>query len=176
MITAVSLGFAAFLYSSIEGGVRWKELLAGGPMFCLMFYGALLFAFNSRYVTVSPDGASIHHGPLWPGFKDWRIERSQVASAHWRYIVVSRSERGYVAGAETVDGVWKDLLGPYERPQDARQMAQELARIWNVPAVERAGLPRKRDWAHARTVIAWGGAFILALIHGGLVEIFYPVR
>jgi len=176
LLVVASLGTIGFLYSSIEGGVRWKELLAGGPVFVLMFYGALLFALNCRYLTISPGGVSVRHRPLWPGFQNWSLDRSQIALAHWRYVLVSRSQGGYVAGAETHEGIWKDLMGPYDRPEDAQQMAQELAHIWNTHAVERAGRPRKLDWAHARTVIAWGGAFILALINGALVEIFYTAR
>lgn len=179
LLIVAFLGMAMFLVSSLDGGVRTKELLAGGPLFALLLYGALLLAVNRREITVSPEGVSVRHRPLWTGVRDWSIARESIACAQWRYVVIpSRygAESGYVAGAETADGVWKDLMGPYRDPGPARQMAEELARIWNAPAVQRSGLPRKRDRGQALTVLAWGGAFVLALLNGLAVELFYSYR
>ena len=179
-LLAVAVVFtSAFLYSSIEVGVRPKELMAGGPMFFLLFYGALLLAVNRSEVSVSTDGVDVRHRPLWAGVRDWRVPRADIAFTLWRYVVIPKrfgSESGYVAGLETRNGQWKDLTGIYEREQDARQMAEEMANLLGVSAVPRAGMPRKPDWNTAMITIAWGGAFIVALINGMLVEIYYPYR
>jgi hypothetical protein len=154
-----------------------NSLLAGAPMLSLLLYAMLVLITTTKHSRVTPQGFTLHLGPLPTGAP--REEHPKAAIRHLfpRYIreVVAKGvvEDRYYAAVEITDGRWLNILGHYPNWAGASQACQDLARIWGITeiAAGRHGFPPKRDWRAVQAILVWGAAFLAAMLWAIAIEI-----
>ncbi len=148
------------------------------PIALPAFYLILQFAFNRRYVTITPDGVRVTNGPF-PGGIRLRLRRDQIANCYLRQVVDFAEgrevDRYFVVGVQTTGSKIQDVSGRFGTEMEAREEAYKIRGILNahpsaaaVQVAPATGSPFVSSWRFV--VVMWALVFLLATIAGGVWE------
>lgn len=154
------------------------DLAAGGPFFLVMAFGLLALITGGTNIEVDESGFRLTPGPLPSGVPSESHTKADVKALFPRYVHESVGknvyEDRYYATVELNDGRWLNVRGHYSGWEGASAACNEIALLWKLQEIGagRSGYPpAKRDWATARVLLIWGGAFVAALVWGVVAEV-----
>jgi hypothetical protein len=174
-----AIGFGCLIVAAFRDPRSWGEgIRIIVPSYVLACYWALAIVFNSRNTLVTPDFVRVMGTPF-PTRRRRFLRRETIRRCYARNIVFSEDEveisNFYMAGVETERGEPVDLFGPFPSSAEALRSAGEIAQVLNeIPGRQPIGvdsIPTTVDRSHIWRAIAWGAAFLLAILAGAVWEI-----
>jgi hypothetical protein len=168
--------FAVVLFRDLDQ--RNEMVRVAIPPFSLLGLLVVPAAMNVRKITVSSNGVTVKNMPI-PKGANHDIPRNDIRACTVRHIR-SKTKHGYVstytAGVDS--GVGQiDIAYPYSKYEEAWKIAEQFASALNHGAVTRRISVESTNHEPAsakswkRKVLLWLGAFIVAVILGGVWEV-----
>jgi hypothetical protein len=150
------------------------EMVAGGPVFAVLWYALAVGALNRTRVRVDGAGVAIGNGPLPVAPAVEFVPAAEVATVYVRHAVMP-TRTGAVpylaAGVERRDGRWVDVTEPLIADERVWAEAREMAAVLGRGVEERWGRAPKTDWKQMRMVWYWTGAVLAGILWGCYVEL-----
>lgn len=176
-VTAI-FGFFAMMSYWHGGDPDWRGWLAGGPIFALLNYGALVFVLTRARVEADGGGITVRYTPLPVGAPARHFAREEIIALTLDYLHMPKEGSYWRTGIVLRDGRHIFLPERFSKEPVARARILDLNNALTggihapFPIESAFSAKRARDWRGARVVLLWGGGFIAALVWGALVELY----
>lgn len=180
LLLAVTTVFGLFAMLSYwhDGHPDWRGWLAGGPIFALLNYGALVFVLTRAWVEVDGEGITVRYTSLPVGAPARHFARKEITALTLDYLSMPKEGAYWRTGIVLRDGRHIFLPERFSKEPAARARMLDLNTALTggihapLPIESAFSAKRARDWRGAKVVLLWGGGFIAALVWGALVELY----
>jgi len=178
LVITLLFGFFAMLSYWHDGHPDWRGWLAGGPVFALLNYGALVLVLERAQVSVDGSGILVRYTPLPVGVPPRQFAREEIAAFTLDYLTIAKEGSYWVTGIVLRDGRHIFLPDRFSKEPLARSRLLALQEALSgglhpqLPVESAFSTKRARDLASVKVVLLWGGAFIAVFVWGAAVELY----